>query len=335
VGELTMVGKTVSVINLKGGVGKSTIAMMLSEFLVFDHKMRVLVIDMDSQANLTYAMVSTVGIQTQERNHRTMYDLFKEVVRGGLPNVLDFIAQPPLTVSNISRYTINDTSACMHMVVSTPEMAQLDDELVEALLDSKDKTRADHIRTSLKNILDKVKTEYDYIIIDCPPGLSIFSSAALIASDYFVSPIIPEPLSLQGINLIQNRITNLRNKFPTPKFAGTIMNIVKLYRKTHKIIATNLYTADATRYEPFAFWLPDSELLRKLGEFEADLIPGDRWGGGADTKFPSLNIKYSIPYLLTNPPEPVFPSTGIEGPTYKLFNRIQSLTNEFIQRTQP
>ena len=42
VGELTMVGKTVSVINLKGGVGKSTIAMILSEFLVFDHKMRVL-----------------------------------------------------------------------------------------------------------------------------------------------------------------------------------------------------------------------------------------------------------------------------------------------------
>ena len=328
-----MAAKTVSVINLKGGVGKSTITMMLSEYLVFDHHMRVLLLDLDSQANLTYAMVSNTGIQTQQRNHRTMYDLFKSVVQGALPNVLDFIAQPPLTVSNISRYTINDTNARLHMVVSMPAMAQLDDDLVAALLDSRDITRADHIRTSLRQMLDKVKKEYDYVLIDCPPGLSIFSSAALIASDYFVSPIIPEPLSLQGIDLVRTRITNLRDKFPTPKFAGTIMNIVKLYRKTHKTIASQLYSSQERKYNPFNFWLPDSELLRKLGEFEAELIPQDRWGGGAESKFGSLALKYSISWSLANPPEPIFPTTNLEGPTYKLYNRIESLNNEFIERT--
>lgn len=64
----------VSVINLKGGVGKSTIVMILAEYLAFHFRKRVLLIDMDAQANLSYIMVPYRWIETQQKNQTTIYD---------------------------------------------------------------------------------------------------------------------------------------------------------------------------------------------------------------------------------------------------------------------
>ena len=66
-----MPATTVSIINLKGGVGKSTLTMMLGEYLSFAHKKNVLLIYMDAQANLSYCMVPTSQIPTQEDAGRT------------------------------------------------------------------------------------------------------------------------------------------------------------------------------------------------------------------------------------------------------------------------
>ena len=68
-----MAAVTVSIINLKGGVGKSTLTMLIGEFLAFRHSKNVLLIDMDAQANLSYCMVADHQIERQNREHRTAY----------------------------------------------------------------------------------------------------------------------------------------------------------------------------------------------------------------------------------------------------------------------
>jgi len=124
----------VSIINLKGGVGKSTLAMILSEYLTFRFGKRVLLIDMDAQANLSYIMVPYRWIRQQEDNHRTIYHFFKSALSGQLGAFSDFVARPPLIVSNIARNfdaALNRSRETLDMVISTPGVAQLDEDLLK------------------------------------------------------------------------------------------------------------------------------------------------------------------------------------------------------------
>jgi chromosome partitioning protein len=195
-----MATRIVSIINLKGGVGKSTLAMILAEFLVFRYSKRVLLIDMDAQGNLSYCMVPAAQIETQERNGRTVYHLMRMAMEGHNVELDQFITHPPLVVSNIARSSAANYPGVISMIVSIPAVAELDEDLLR--LWENGSPMPSGLRMSLADALKPAQGNYDYVLIDCPPGLSMFSSAALLASDYYVSPIIPEPLSLQGVNLV-------------------------------------------------------------------------------------------------------------------------------------
>lgn len=321
-----MAATVVSMINLKGGVGKSTLAMIFGEFLAFRYGKRVLLIDMDAQGNLSYCMVPGHQITDLERKGRTIYYLLKMALEGKLAPIEDFIAQPPLIVSNIARSAAKNYPGILDMIISTPKVATLDEDLL--MLWERGKPMPAGLRQSLDLALAPAKEQYDYVIIDCPPGLSVFSSTALLASDYYVSPVIPEPLSLQGVELVQQRARELNERYGLHlRFKGVILNIVKHYRRTHQETAEILYYTERARYEPFLYWLPDNETLRKLGEFE----PG-RWGGGTAEKFGSLNEKYGLSYKLRNPGTGVLSRKDSEGPEYRLEERIGRLVEEFQAR---
>jgi len=325
---------TVSIINLKGGVGKSTLTMILAEYLSFRFRKRVLLIDMDAQANLSYIMVPYRWIEAQEK--KNIYHFFQSSLSGQPRPIADFVARPPLMVSNINRVfraDLNRSEQTLDMVISTPSVAQLEEDLLK-LWEAK-KPMPANLRFALKEGLDQVQDQYDLVLIDCPPGLSLFTSTALIASDFFVSPIIPEPLSLEGVRLAQDRARELGREYGCKvEFAGIILNIVKHYRRQHQITALEIYGARSSLLKPFLFWLPDNERLRGLGEFEIDEERiRDGWAAGVDNKFWSVYSKYSVGYLLTNP------STGslsqmrqVEGDKYRLHERIERLVEEFANR---
>jgi len=326
-----MAAKIVSIINLKGGVGKSTLAMILGEFLVFRYGRKILLIDMDAQGNLSYCMVPSSEIQTQERNRRTIYHLIRAAMDGTTVDINQFVTHPPFIVSNIARSAAMNYPGAIDMIVSIPAVAELDEYLLE--LWEKKQPMPTGLRTSLAQALELARDRYDYILIDCPPGLSLFSSASLMASDYYISPIIPEPLSLTGVDLVQRRARELSERFGHRlQFKGVVLNIVKHYRNTHQRIADEIYSVYQSRYEPFQFWLPDNERLRRVGEFDPDL-PGT-WAGGMGAKFATLTEKYSLSYRLTNPAAGLLNRRDVEGPNYRLEDRICNLVEEFQQRCQ-
>lgn len=321
----------VSIINLKGGVGKSTLTMMLGEVLAFRCAKNVLLIDMDAQANLSYCMVPEDSIQTQERNGRTTYHLLRAALEGRSIDLDRFVTEPPLVVSNIARGGMATPGTRIDMVVSTPSVAQLDEDLLR--LWEANQPVPSELRNALAVALMPVADRYHYVLIDCPPGLSVFSSAALVASHYFVSPVIPEPLSLTGVNLVRRRARELNNAGRSNvEFKGMILNIVKHYRKTHQSVSERLYS-ERSEYEPFDWWLPDNERLRRLGEFDPEFEGA--WATGMSSKFPSVHAKYAVSYSLTNPQSGLLSRKNVEGPKYRLEERLFRLAEELQERCAP
>ena len=325
-----MPATTVSIINLKGGVGKSTLTMILGEFLAFRYSKRVLLIDMDAQANLSYCMIPDHQIEAQNRSGRTTYHLLRDGFIDRDLDIEQYITDPPLVVSNVARSSMLDARTDIHMIVSTPNVSQLDEDLMKMWDDGESMPR--HVRQTLERAIEPALDRYDYILVDCPPGLSLFSSAALIASDYYVSPIIPEPLSLQGVDLIQRRQGQLVQRYGSgAQFKGTILNVVKHYRNTHHKVADRLFSDDGyARYAPFGCWLPDNERLRALGEYDPD-VQGP-WAMGSDQKFSDLHQKYNVSHQLANPRSGALNRQDVEGAKYRLEDRISNLVEEFMER---
>ena len=324
-----MPATTVSIINLKGGVGKSTLTMLLGEFLAFRHSKNVLLIDMDAQGNLSYCMVPAAQMQRQMSDHRTAYHLLRAGFEDRDLDIRDYITQPPLVVSNIARSGMSTYGTNIHMVVSTPDVAQLDSDLLD--LWAGGQPMPQQVRQTLLRAIDPVLDQYDYVLIDCPPGLSIFSSAALVASDYYVAPIIPEPLSLQGVRLVQQRQTQLRQMYNAKaEFKGVILNVVKHYRNTHSRVSEELYSDHIELFQPFDNWLPDNERVRTLGEYDPDIQ--SQWALGAEHKFSHIGDKYGLSYPLTNPDDGRLSRQRAEGKKYRLVDRMSNLVDEFMER---
>ena len=156
-----------------------------------------------------------------------------------------------------------------------------------------------------------------------------------IASDFFISPIVPEPLALQGVRLAQDRARELGRQYKCSiEFAGVILNIVKHYRRQHQLTAVEVFGQRRTELKPLTFWLPDNERLRGLGEFEIDEERiRDGWGGNVEKKFISVYSKYTNSWSLQNPVVgPLSEVRDVEGEKYKLHERIERLVEEFGNR---
>lgn len=163
--------KTISVINQKGGVGKTTTAAAFASVLI-SNKKRVLVIDMDAQCNLS----NYYGIHTTN-DLITTYDILAD--------------------KNTSIKDSIIVSEQGDIIPSSSFLATVDGLLLNEI------DRHSRLRKALKYLND----EYDYIIIDTPPALSTLTINALCASDYVIIPSSADSFSMQGIVQVMNTIT--------------------------------------------------------------------------------------------------------------------------------
>lgn len=171
-------GRTIVIANQKGGVGKTTTAINLSASLA-ELGQKVMIIDMDPQGNTT----SGLGVEKEELEN-TVYELL-------------------LGETSIENCMIKDAFENLTIVPSNINLAAAEIELIGV----------DEKEYILKKEVEKIKKDYDFVLIDCPPSLSMLTINSMCAADTVLVPIQCEYYALEGltqlmhtINLVQERL---------------------------------------------------------------------------------------------------------------------------------
>ena len=184
--------KRISIINFKGGVGKTTLAFHLGTGLAWLHDSRVLLIDMDHQSSLSILCLGAAGWRDAISEGRTVDEIFNSFVgEDGLPDSAIIVPSP--------MHGIDDDYDGMDLV---PASLQLDD--IEIELTASHQGNAIRSEWNKRTLMCRwveetaIDDEYDYIIFDCPPATKIVSQNAIAASHGYIIPVIPEAVMERG-----------------------------------------------------------------------------------------------------------------------------------------
>ena len=193
----------ISVINQKGGVGKTTTVINLAAGLAKQEK-KILVIDLDPQGNATTGL----GLSNIENSNKTIYG----VLNGSM------------TISEVIKKTEFKN---LDIVTSNVDLSGLE---VETAGDSE---RAFILKVKLAAYLNDSGASYDYILIDCPPSLSLLTVMALVSSNSLVVPLQTEFFALEGLTQLMKTIERIKvNLNPDLKIRGILLT---MYDKRNKL----------------------------------------------------------------------------------------------------
>ena len=171
-------GRAIAIANQKGGVGKTTTAINLSACLAAKRK-KVLVIDMDPQGNTT----SGFGVEKNELEN-TVYELI-------------------LGECSVEECLIKNVVKNVSIIPSNVNLAAAEIELIGV----------DKKEYILKNEIDWIRDQYDFIIIDCPPSLGLITTNALNASDSVLIPVQCEYYALEGLSQLMSSVQAVKRRY--------------------------------------------------------------------------------------------------------------------------
>lgn len=187
-----------SFINLKGGVGKTTVAVAVAEILAQEERKHVLLIDLDPQTNATVSLINEETWAEMDKNGQTIAQLFDDQLN---PHDLPKFDIKKAIKRQVS--TINDGIARLDLLPSSIRLIDLQDRIPSiAQYGNFTINPVEILRGALKPVVDR----YDYIIIDCPPSLGVVTKNGLRISTGYVIPTIPDIISTLGIYQIVDNI---------------------------------------------------------------------------------------------------------------------------------
>jgi len=243
------VTKFISVSNRRGGVGKTTLTMMLAYGLSVGRRQKVLLIDLDAQASTSIIMMGHQRWRAAREEKRTTSSLLGEIVGEAPLSCKDYISQ------GIGDVTLADGKPPILDIV--PSSHDLDDK--EALLLIAQQARFHKISDVFENMQDRmgkiirsVEGSYDQVIIDCAPGLSQLVWGALRVADFVLIPFIPDRTAEDNVGWLAQRLKQIS----TPQ-VFTVPNRVSGQDSR----AQGIVTAVSGRYPQLGIQIPATQPL--------------------------------------------------------------------------
>jgi len=197
-----------AIANRKGGVGKSTVAVMLAHALSVHGGKRVLVIDLDSQCNASLILMGGQGWNEARKSGRSIADYFYDLFDGIPANARDYVAK---NVGDVS--AANGKPAPIALV---PGSLLLEDIQGELYLKQANQSNiadvvANRVRGRMESLIRRFEGDFDIVILDCAPGLSFAALAALKTADKVIVPFRPDYVSQLAVDRVALLIEDTRN----------------------------------------------------------------------------------------------------------------------------
>lgn len=225
-------GKVISLINMKGGVGKTTlcreIALYMSTYYSNEEEdgtripIRILLIDVDPQANLTQSLLEKYSKETK---------FYTENEKG--EKVLDY----KCSVDNIFKEDMVGADR-KRVILNLKENLDLMPGELETIFIQRQNNSSTPNKLMDYIIEEDLRGEYDFIFLDCPPTYSVYTEMSFYASDYYFVPAVPDAYSILGVDLLEKVVKDIvkaqRNgvfKERQPKNLGVIWTGVNLTRR--------------------------------------------------------------------------------------------------------
>lgn len=203
----------VAVINYKGGVGKTTVTSNLAAELAFRGK-RVLLIDTDAQASLTFSFVTPDKWDNEYKESKTIKSWFDAVSQSSEPpSLTSFVITPPSANAIVKSRGGRIDLICSHL-----GLINVDLELA-TLLGGVNLQQAKRnyikvhgkLRSAIEELADTA--DYDIVLIDCPPNFNIVTKNAIVAAETILIPAKPDYLSTLGIDYLHRSVNDLVREF--------------------------------------------------------------------------------------------------------------------------
>jgi chromosome partitioning protein len=208
-------GLVIATVNMKGGVGKTTLTVNLAACLAKLHGKRVLVVDLDTQISATLSLLTPQDFAKIRREKKTIAYSISTILKPS--SRYKFETKDLITP---------DVCWVKGLDLLAGDIDIYDEFLVSEKLhqESIDRPNIDFIDvwngfegSLIKDILAPVVDEYDFIILDCAPGYNLLTRSGIMASHFYIMPARPEPLSLVGMQLLERRIAKLRESHEDDK----------------------------------------------------------------------------------------------------------------------
>lgn len=226
--------KVISIVNQKGGVAKTVTALNLG-YALSEKGKKVLLIDFDPQSSLTVCL----GYDNTDNINTTIYNLMALAMEEkNLPEKNEYI----IKIGKIDIIPCNLELSAIEMVL----VNVMSRELV------------------LKSIVDEIKENYDYVIIDCSPSLGMLTINALAACDSVIIPVTPQYLSAKGLELLLRNIIRVKKRInPKIEVDGILLTMYSERIKLSKEILSIIKEAYGNKIKIFESKIPASV---KVGE---------------------------------------------------------------------
>ena len=220
--------KKVSIINMKGGVGKTTLSINLALYLSEIKKMRVLLIDLDPQANATIVAIGEEKLKDLLKNKKSIADLFINCYKKYGP-------YPKKELNNIDindflyrTYESYDKNAFLDIIPSEINLSSILKGVNVGPFELKNQ------------IIQKAEKDYDYIIIDCAPTYSILTTLALNATEAVLIPVMADSFAIYGVKLMKQIIEEHNEDYNVS--IQIIGLIFLMWDKKEPVNQTNFFT---------------------------------------------------------------------------------------------
>lgn len=235
--------KTTAVINYKGGVGKTSVTANLAGQLAWKGY-RVLLLDMDAQASLTFSFIKPEEWRDEFEGSRTIKQWFDAITAQDTFPLRSLIFSPEAANQALSR---GSSSGTVDLIASHLGLINVDLELATQLGGaSLQQIKQNYLkvhRRLAEGLADIHELDYDILLIDCPPNFNIVTKNAIVASDNILIPAKPDYLSTLGIDYLMRSVKGLvdeYNDFTTvshqsnvsqidPEILGVVFTMIQLH----------------------------------------------------------------------------------------------------------